>query len=70
MENVELVVGQQLVLNTALQVGEIAQQVTVTGEAALVDTSTSQVAGLVAERQVKDLPLEFLHFPAEMFRSR
>ena len=57
MENVELVVGQQLVLNTALQVGEITQQITVTGEAALVDTSTSQVAGLVAERQVKDLPL-------------
>jgi hypothetical protein len=57
MENIELVVGQQLVLNTALQVGEITQQVTVTGEAPLVDTSTSQVAGLVAERQVKDLPL-------------
>ncbi len=57
MENIELVVGQQLVLNAALQVGEITQQVTVTAEAALVDTSTSQVAGLVAERQVKDLPL-------------
>ncbi len=57
VENVELVVGQQLVLNTALQVGEISQQVTVTSEAPLVDTSTSQVSGLVAERQVKDLPL-------------
>ncbi len=57
LENIELVVGQQLVLNTALQVGEISQQVTVTSEAPLVDTSTSQVAGLVAERQVKDLPL-------------
>ena len=51
MENIELVVGQQLVLNAALQVGEITQQVTVTAEAALVDTSTSQVSGLVAERQ-------------------
>jgi len=56
-ENVELVVGQQLALNTALQVGEITQQVEVTGEAPLVDTSTAQVAGLVAERQVRDLPL-------------
>ena len=56
-QNIELVVGQQLVLNAALQVGEITQQVTVTSEAPLVDTSTSQVSGLVAERQVKDLPL-------------
>ena len=46
-----------MVLNTALKVGEITQQVEVTGEAPLVDTSTAQVAGLVAERQVKDLPL-------------
>ena len=56
-ENIELVVGQQLVMNVALQIGEITQQVTVTSEAPLVDTSTAQVAGLVAERQVKDLPL-------------
>ena len=56
-ENVELVVGQQLVMNVSLQIGEITQQVTVTSEAPLVDTSTAQVAGLVAERQVKDLPL-------------
>ena len=56
-ENFELVVGQKLVLNTALQVGEITQQVTVTGEAPLVNTSTAQVSGLVAEREVKDLPL-------------
>ena len=56
-ENFELVVGQQLVLNTALEVGEITQQVTVTGEAPLVNTSTAQVTGLVAEREVKDLPL-------------
>ena len=56
-EDIELVVGQQLVLNTILQVGNVAEQVTVTGEMALVDTSTAQVAGLVAERQVKDLPL-------------
>jgi len=55
--DIELVVGQEFVLNTALQVGEITQQVTVTSEVPLVDTSTSQVSGLVAERQVKDLPL-------------
>src|SRR3990172_8900148 len=56
-ENVALVVGQELVLNTTLQVGEITQTVTVTGEASLVNTSTAQVAGLVGEHQVRDLPL-------------
>ncbi|OFW43582.1 MAG: hypothetical protein A3J28_00495 [Acidobacteria bacterium RIFCSPLOWO2_12_FULL_60_22] len=56
-ENIELVVGQQLALNTALEIGEITQQVTVTGEAPLVNTSTAQVSGLVGERAVKDLPL-------------
>ncbi len=56
-ENIELVVGQQMTLNPALKVGEVAEQVTVTGEAPIVDTSTAQVSGLVGERQVKDLPL-------------
>src|SRR5213593_2712733 len=54
VENVELVVGQEFVLNSALQVGGIAEQVTVTSELPLVDLSTSQVSGLVAEREVKD----------------
>ena len=57
VENIELVVGQEFVLNTTLQVGGLAEQVTVASEAPLVDTSTAQVSGLVAERQVKDLPL-------------
>lgn len=56
-ENIVLSVGQQMVLNAMLQIGGITQQVTVTSEAPLVDTSTAQVSGLVAERQVKDLPL-------------
>ena len=56
-DGIDLVVGQQLTLNSALKIGEVAEQVTVTGEAPLVDTSTAQVSGLVGERQVKDLPL-------------
>src|SRR3989441_9777285 len=57
VENIELVVGQEFVLNTTLQVGGLAEQVTVASELPLVDTSTSQVSGLVAERQGEDLPL-------------
>jgi len=57
VDNIELVVGQEFVLNTTLQVGGLAEQVTVASEIPLVDTSTAQVSGLVAERQVRDLPL-------------
>src|SRR2546425_10926420 len=57
LENIELVVGQEFVLNATLQVGSLTSEVTVASEIPLVDTSTSQVSGLVAERDVKDLPL-------------
>lgn len=54
---INLVVGQQAVVNFSLEVGEVKQEVTVTGEAPLVNTTTASVAGLVGEKQVKDLPL-------------
>src|SRR5262249_14307644 len=54
---VNLVVGQVGVVNLALEVGEVQQQVTITGEAPVVNTTTSSVAGLVGEKEVKELPL-------------
>src|SRR5437899_5012390 len=54
---IELVVAQQAVVNLTLQVGAIEQQVTVTEEAPLVNTTLSSTSGLVSEQQVKDLPL-------------
>ena len=54
---ITLAVGQQAVVNLTLQVGETRQEVTVSGEAPLVSVTTSSIAGLVGERQVKDLPL-------------
>src|SRR2546429_8319991 len=54
---INLVVGQQLTLNTVLEAGEITEQKTVTSEAPLVDVSTAQVAGVVGERECRDLPL-------------
>ena len=52
-----LVVGQEAVINLALQIGTVTEQVTVTAEAPLVNTTTASVSGLVGERQVRDLPL-------------
>ena len=54
---INLVVGQEAVVNLNLEVGDVQQQVTVTAEAPLVNTTTASVAGLVGEKQVKDLPL-------------
>jgi hypothetical protein len=54
---INLEVGQQAVVNLQLQVGEIAQQITVSEEVPLVNTTTASVAGVVGERQIKDLPL-------------
>ena len=54
---VTLTVGQQAVLNVSLEPGQVNEVVVVTGEAALVNTTAVSTAGLVAEKQVKDLPL-------------
>src|SRR5881628_3576829 len=50
---INLVVGQEAVVDLTLEVGANAEQVTVTGDAPLVNTTTASVAGLVNERQVK-----------------
>jgi Carboxypeptidase regulatory-like domain len=50
-------VAQQLVMNATLQVGAATQEVTVTGEAPVIDTTTSSVGGLVNDQQIAELPL-------------
>lgn len=54
---IDLVVGQEAVVNLNLEVGEVMQQVTVQAEAPLVNTTTAETSGLVGERAVKELPL-------------
>jgi hypothetical protein len=54
---VDLVVGQQAVVNFKLQLGDLVQQVTLSDEPSLVNTTTSAVSGVVGAEQVKDLPL-------------
>ena len=55
--DVELTVSQTQELNFSLQIGATNETVTVTGEAPLVDTSSSTVSSLVNEQQVQNLPL-------------
>ena len=50
-------VTQQLVANVTLEVGTSTQEVTVTGEAPVVNTTSSSLGGLVSDQQISELPL-------------
>ena len=54
---IELAVGQQASVDFRLQVGTVSSEIKVIGDAPIVSTSTRDISGLVAEQQVKDLPL-------------
>jgi len=56
-KGVNLAVGQEAVVNLQLALGDLSQEVNVTEETPVVNTTTSSVSGLVGEREVKDLPL-------------
>src|SRR5437016_3649623 len=56
-QGITLVVAQELVVNLALDVGNLAEKITVTEETQIVNTTLSSVSGLINQQQVKDLPL-------------
>ena len=59
---ITLTVGRHAQVELSLRVGEISERVTVTGEASLVETTTSVMSGLVDEQQIRDLPLNGRNF--------
>lgn len=52
-----LAVGQESIVNAELTIGGINEQVTVTGDATLVNVRQSSVASLVDQKQIRELPL-------------
>src|SRR5216117_2480604 len=54
---INLVVGQEAVVDLTLEVGAPVEQVTVNEEAPLVNTTTASTSGVITEQQVKELPL-------------
>jgi hypothetical protein len=54
---IRLTVGREIVVDIGLRVGGLQDVVTVVGEAAAVDTRTSSTGSLIAEEQIKNLPL-------------
>ena len=61
---VELHVSESLVINLTLQIGEVTETVTVTGETPQLDTTGGKVSSLVSEKQVKELPLNGRNYAA------
>lgn len=59
---IELTVGRHAIVDLTLEVGAVAEKVVVSGEAPLVETTSSSMAGLVNEDQIKDLPLNGRNF--------
>src|SRR5881296_2266805 len=54
---INVVVEQEAVVDLTLEVGAPAEQITVSEEAPLVNTTTSSTSGVITEQQVKELPL-------------
>lgn len=52
-----LEVAQELVLNPMLEIGAVTQEIVVSGEAPLVNTTNSTLGGMVNEQRMADLPL-------------
>ncbi len=55
--DVTLTVNQNVRLDLKLKLGTVAEAVTVTGQAPLVDTRSPTISGLVDDRRIVDLPL-------------
>ena len=54
---VTLTVGREAAVDFTLQVGAVAERITVTGEAPLLETTNSTVSSLVDERTMRAVPL-------------
>jgi hypothetical protein len=56
-KGIDLEVGQEVDVTLRLELGEIVEQVVVSEEVPVVNTTTAAISGVVGEREVKDLPL-------------
>src|SRR5687768_702114 len=54
---IRLTVGQTAVIDTTLELGVISETIEVRGDAVTVNLASGAVAGLVGEREIRDLPL-------------
>ena len=63
-ENLVLALGQQLQLDISLQVGGLAEQVTVTALAPLLQAANAEISDVIEQRRVVEVPLNGRNFLA------
>ncbi|MBI4478821.1 MAG: TonB-dependent receptor [Acidobacteria bacterium] len=61
-QGIALNLGREAVVDFSLQVGAVTEQVTVTEEAPLINTTSATVSGLVDPKQMRDIPLNARSF--------
>ena len=54
---ITLTIGREAVVDFALQVGSVSQEVTVNAEAAMVSTTNANLSYLIDDKKIRDLPL-------------
>ncbi len=59
---IEMTVGREAVVDFALQVGAVTEQVTVMGEAPLIQSSSATVSSLISEKTLREIPLNGRNF--------
>ena len=57
VRDLEITIGLELTQNFALTLKSLAETVVVTGEAPVVDTTKSEVSGVVTQKQIETLPI-------------
>jgi len=55
--SVQLAVGQNAVFDVKLELGQIAEEMTVTGVSPIINTTSGAVSGLVSDKEIRELPL-------------
>ena len=61
-DGVTMQVGQRAEINLQMKLSTVTESVTVTGAAPMVNTSSSEVGGVIDRRQVEDLPINGRNF--------
>src|SRR5262245_7040188 len=54
---IRLTVGQDAVIDVKLELGRISEEMTVTGAAPIINTTSGALSGLVSDKEIRELPL-------------
>jgi hypothetical protein len=56
-QGINLVVGQEAVVDIGLSIGEVSEHIVVTDQAPMLETTSAVLSGLVTQEAIRDLPL-------------